>query len=138
MAALLAGLPDSVPGVTVNRLCASACLRAAEAAVVAEGDLFVAGGVESMSPRPPSWRAGSRLPPRRSARVRHDSRLAFSEPKLEELFPLESMGETARTWPSVTASRQEQDAFALESQRRWGGPADAEGRFADQLVPVGE
>src|SRR5438874_2912743 len=142
MAALLAGLPDSVPGVTVNRLCASglsAVVEACRAVVAGEGDLFVAGGVESMSRAPLVLAKPERAFPRGDPRI-YDTTLGwrFPNPKLEELFPLESMGETGENVAErYGVSREDQDAFALESQRRWAA-ADAEGRFADELVPVGE
>jgi acetyl-CoA C-acetyltransferase len=136
MAALLAGLPESVAGVTVNRLCASglaAVVGACHAVLAGDGDLFVAGGVESMSRAPlahsrPGYGDGREW----------DTQLGwrFPNPRLEAMFPLEAMGETgenvAERW-GVT--REEQDAFALRSQRRWASAAE-EGRFGDELVPV--
>ena len=142
MAALLAGLPESVAGVTVNRLCASglaAIAGACHAVIAGDGDLFVAGGAESMS-RAPFVTPKAENPFERGERPLYDTTLGwrFVNPRLEELFPPESMGETgenvAERW-GVT--REEQDAFALQSQRRWAA-ADAAGRFADELVPVGE
>jgi 3-oxoadipyl-CoA thiolase len=140
MAALLAGLPDSVAGVTVNRLCASglsAIVAASQAVVAGDGDLFVAGGVESMSRAPLVMAKPDRAFPR-GDQVVYDTTLGwrFPNPRLEEKFPLESMGETgenvAERWG---VSREEQDAFALESQRRWAA-AHESGRFADELVAV--
>ena len=142
MALLLAGLPDSVPGVTLNRLCASgmsAVVGACHAVVAGDGDLFVAGGVESMSRAPLVTAKPERAFPR-GDRTLYDTTLGwrFPNPRLQEMFPLESMGETgenvAERW-GIT--REEQDAFALRSQRRWGAANDA-GRFADELVPVGD
>ena len=142
MAALLAGLPDSVAGVTVNRLCASglsAVVGAAHAIVAGDGDLFVAGGVESMS-RAPLVMAKPDTAFPRGDRTVYDTTLGwrFPNPRLEEQFPLESMGETgenvAERW---TVSREDQDAFAERSQRRWAAAAEA-GRFDDELVPVGD
>ncbi|MGZ8716975.1 MAG: thiolase family protein [Gaiellaceae bacterium] len=142
MAALLAGLPDSVAGVTVNRLCASglsAVVGACHAVIAGEGDLFVAGGVESMS-RAPLVTAKPDKAFQRGDRVLYDSTLGwrFPNPRMAELFPLETMGETgenvAERWG---VSREEQDAFALASQRRWAAAADA-GRFDDELVAVGD
>ena len=142
MAALLAGLPDSVAGVTVNRLCASglaAVVGAAHAVIAGDGDLFVAGGVESMSRAPLVMAKPEKAFPRGNQTV-WDTTLGwrFPNPRMEEMFPLESMGETgenvAERWG---VSREDQDAFALESQRRWA-EADAAGRFDDELVPVGE
>jgi 3-oxoadipyl-CoA thiolase len=136
MAALLAGLPDSVAGVTLNRLCASglsAIASACHAVAAGDGDLFVAGGVESMS-RAPLVLAKPETAFARGDRTVYDTTLGwrFPNPRLAELFPLESMGETgenvADRWD---VSREDQDAFALESQRRWAA-AD----FTDEIVPV--
>ncbi|HEV8687733.1 MAG TPA: acetyl-CoA C-acyltransferase [Gaiellaceae bacterium] len=140
MGALLAGLPESVAGVTVNRLCASglsAVVAACHAVAAGDGDLFVAGGVESMSRAPLVMAKPEQGFPRGNQTV-WDSTLGwrFPNPRLEELFPLESMGETgenvAERWG---VSREEQDAFALASQQRWAAAHDA-GRFADELVAV--
>jgi 3-oxoadipyl-CoA thiolase len=140
MAALLAGLPQEVAGVTVNRLCASglaAVVGACHAVRAGDGDLFVAGGVESMS-RAPLVTGKPDRPFARGDRSLYDTTLSwrFPNPRMEAMFPLESMGETgenvAERWG---VSREDQDAFALESQRRWAA-ADAGGRFADELVAV--
>jgi 3-oxoadipyl-CoA thiolase len=142
MAVLLAGLPESVAGVTVNRLCASglsAVVSACHAITAGDGDLFVAGGVESMSRAPLVTAKPDRAFPR-GDRTMYDTTLGwrFPNPRLEAMFPLESMGETgenvAERWG---VSREDQDAFALRSQRRWAD-AHAAGRFRDELVPVGE
>jgi 3-oxoadipyl-CoA thiolase len=142
MAALLAGLPDSVPGVTVNRLCASglsAVVSACHAVAAGDADLLVAGGVESMS-RAPLVMAKPPTAFPRGNQVVYDTTLGwrFPNPRMEEMFPLESMGETGENVAErFGVSREDQDAFALESQRRWA-EADAAGRFADELVPVGD
>jgi 3-oxoadipyl-CoA thiolase len=142
MAALLAGLPDSVAGVTVNRLCASglsAVVSACHAVAAGDGDLFVAGGVESMSRAPLVMAKSDAAFPRGNQTV-WDTTLGwrFPNPRLEEKFPLESMGETGENVAKrYGVSREEQDAFALQSQQRWA-EADAAGRFADELVPVGD
>jgi 3-oxoadipyl-CoA thiolase len=142
MASLLAGLPESVAGVTVNRLCASglsAVVGACHAVAAGDGDLFVAGGVESMS-RAPLVLAKPDAAFPRGNQTAWDTTLGwrFPNPRLEAMFPLESMGETgenvAERWG---VSRADQDAFAAESQRRWA-EADAAGRFADEVVPVDE
>jgi 3-oxoadipyl-CoA thiolase len=142
MAALLAGLPESVAGVTVNRLCASglsAVVAACHAVAAGDGDLFVAGGVESMSRAPLAMAKPDTAFPRGNQTV-WDTTLGwrFPNPRMEAMFPLESMGETgenvAERWG---VSRREQDAFAAESQRRWA-EADAAGRFEDELVAVGD
>ncbi|HEY3922015.1 MAG TPA: thiolase family protein [Gaiellaceae bacterium] len=136
MAALLAGLPESVAGVTVNRLCASglsAVVGACHAVIAGDGDLFVAGGVESMS-RAPLVHAR----PGYGDETEWDSQLGwrFPNPRMEGMFPLESMGETgenvAERWQ---VSREDQDAFALRSQQRWATAADA-GSFDDELISV--
>ncbi|HLM32448.1 MAG TPA: thiolase family protein [Gaiellaceae bacterium] len=140
MAALLAGLPETVAGITVNRLCASglsAVVSACHAIRAGEGELFVAGGVESMT-RAPLVLAKPERAYERGDRTVWDTTLGwrFPNPRLEEKFPLESMGETgenvAERW---SVSRADQDAFALESQRRHAAAVEA-GRFRDELVPV--
>jgi 3-oxoadipyl-CoA thiolase len=136
MAALLAGLPQDVAGVTLNRLCASglsAIVSASHAVRAGDGELFVAGGVESMSRAP--LVTGK---PECGDDTVWDTTLGWRFPnaRMEKMFPLESMGETgenvAERW-SVT--REDQDAFALKSQRRHA-VAVAEGRFDDELIPV--
>jgi 3-oxoadipyl-CoA thiolase len=142
MAAILAGLPESVAGVTLNRLCASglaAVVGACHAVVAGDGELFVAGGVESMS-RAPLVLGKPETGFPRGNRTAWDTTLGwrFPNPCMEAMFPLESMGETgenvAERW---AVSREDQDAFALRSQQRWAD-ADAAGRFADELVPIGD
>jgi 3-oxoadipyl-CoA thiolase len=138
MGALLAGLPQEVAGVTVNRLCASglsAVVGAAHAIRAGDGELFVAGGAESMSRAPlvtakPEYGDGTTW----------DTTLGwrFPNPRMEEMFPLESMGETGENVAErFGITREDQDAFALQSHRRWAAAQEA-GRFADELVPVGE
>jgi 3-oxoadipyl-CoA thiolase len=142
MAALLAGLPESVAGVTLNRLCASglsAVVSACHAVAVGDADVVIAGGAESMSRAPLVMAKPDKAFPRGDRTV-YDTTLGwrFPNPRLEEMFPLESMGETgenvADRWD---VSREDQDAFALRSQQRWDAANDA-GRFADELVPVGD
>ena len=142
MAVLLAGLPESVAGVTVNRLCASglsAVVSAAHAIMAGDADVVVAGGVESMS-RAPLVMAKPDTAFPRGDRTAWDTTLGwrFPNPRHEEMFPLESMGETgenvAERWD---VSREDQDAFALRSQERWAA-AHAAGRFEDEIVAVGE
>jgi 3-oxoadipyl-CoA thiolase len=142
MASLLAGLPDTVPGVTLNRLCASglsAVVSACHAVIAGDADVVVAGGVESMSRAPLVLAKPSTAFPRGN-QTAYDTTLGWRFPntRMEAMFPLESMGETgenvAERW-GIT--REEQDAFALESQRRWG-EADAAGRFDAELVPVAD
>jgi 3-oxoadipyl-CoA thiolase len=142
MALLLADLPESVPGFTVNRLCASgltAITSAAQAIRAGEADVVVAGGVESMTRSPLVMPKGDR-PFARGDRTVYDTTLGwrFPNPRLAERFPLESMGETgenvADRWE---VSREDQDEFALRSQERWAAAAEA-GRFAAEIVPVGD
>lgn len=141
-AALLAGLPETVGGVTVNRLCASglsAVVAACHAVLAGDGDLFVAGGVESMT-RAPLVTAKPDAPYARGDRSLHDTTLGwrFVNPRYEACYSREAMGETgenvAERW---SVSREEQDAFAAASQARWAAAQEA-GRFADELVPAGE
>ncbi len=142
MALLLAGLPDSVAGVTVNRLCASglsAVVSACHAVLAGDADVVVAGGVESMS-RAPLVMAKPEAAFPRGNQVVYDTTLGwrFPNPRHEEMFPLESMGETGENVAKrYGIMREEQDAFALRSQRQWAD-ADAAGRFTDELVPVGD
>jgi 3-oxoadipyl-CoA thiolase len=142
MAVLLAGLPESVAGVTVNRLCASglaAIVGACHAVIAGDGDLFVAGGIESMSRAPLVTAKPDKAFPR-GDRTLYDTTLGwrFPNPKLQDLFPLESMGETGENVAErYDVSREDQDAFALRSQLRWAAATEA-GRFDDELVPVGE
>jgi 3-oxoadipyl-CoA thiolase len=142
MGALLAGLPDSVAGVTLNRLCASglsAVVSACHAVIAEDAKVVVAGGVESMSRAPFAMAKPDTAFPRGN-RTLWDTTLGwrFPNPRLEEMFPLESMGETgenvAERW---SVSREDQDAFALRSQERWAA-ANSAGRFDDELVPVGD
>jgi 3-oxoadipyl-CoA thiolase len=140
MAALLAGLPLEVAGVTVNRLCGSgleAVNQAARAAMLGDGELFVAGGVESMTRAPfvfaKADTAFGRTPPQV-----YDTTIGwrFTNPRMQALGHTLSMGETAEVVAErYDISREAQDRFALESQRR-AAEAIAAGRFADELVPV--
>jgi 3-oxoadipyl-CoA thiolase len=140
MALLLAGFPVEVGGQTVNRLCGSglqAINSAAHAIAVGDGDLFIGGGVESMT-RAPYVMAKAAGPWDRGPRELQDTTLGwrFTNPRLAEMHYPYSMGETAENvaerWK---VDRERQDAFALESQRRAVAAIDA-GRFDDQLVPV--
>jgi acetyl-CoA C-acetyltransferase len=149
MALLLAGLPQSVPGSTVNRLCASgltAINQAARAIRAGEGDIYLAGGVESMTrapyvlpKNPQSFGPSGNI-------TGYDSTLGwrFPNPKMAALFPLEAMGETAENIYELSRdgkivggeiSRHDQDAFSLESQSR-AVRAIQEGRFNKEIVPV--
>ncbi len=140
MGLLLAGFPVSVPGVTVNRLCASgleAVVQGARQVRLGEADLVLAGGVESMSRAPLVM-----LKPERGF-ARGNPELAdttigwrFTNPRMAELHSTESMGETAENVAErYGVSREDQDAFALESHRRALSAAEA-GRFDDEIVTV--
>jgi 3-oxoadipyl-CoA thiolase len=140
MAALLAGMPVEVPGSTVNRLCGSgmnAVINAAHAVIAGDGSLFVAGGVESMTRAPFVMAKPSAAFPR-GEQTLYDTTLGwrFTNPRLADAYYPFSMGETAENVVErCTVSREEQDAFALESQRRWGAAQEA-GRFVDEVVPI--
>ena len=139
MSALLAGLPVDVAGQTVNRLCGSglqAVVTAAHAIRCGEGDLFLAGGVESMSRAPWVMLKPETGFPRTDPDVA-DTTVGwrFTNPTMDAEWTV-SLGETAeRVRESAGTTRAEQDAFALESQRR-AGAAIAAGRFRDEIVPV--
>jgi acetyl-CoA C-acetyltransferase len=140
MSLLLAGLPPTVPGGTVNRLCGSglmAVLDGARAIAVGDAELVVAGGVESMS-RAPLVMAKAREAFPRGDVTAYDSTLGwrFVNPRMEALYGTHALGETAElVAEQYGVSRAAQDAFALQSQRRWAA-AQAAGRFADELCAV--
>ncbi|MGH2985600.1 MAG: thiolase family protein [Solirubrobacterales bacterium] len=139
MASLLAGLPVEVPGVTVNRLCASgleAVNQAARALRLGEADLYLAGGSESMSRAPWVVPKPSGLP--RGERTMYDTALGWRliNPRMATLYSTEAMGETAENVAERhSISREDQDAFALASHRR-AIAAREQGRFAEQLVAI--
>jgi acetyl-CoA C-acetyltransferase len=139
MAGLLSGLPISVPGITVNRLCASglqSIVDASRAILAGDGDLYIAGGVESMTRAPfvmlKSESAYGRVPEIADTTIGW----RFTNKKLAEMYHPYSMGETAENiadrWK---ISREEQDAFAANSQQKYAD-AHASGRFADEIMPV--
>ncbi|WP_041221162.1 thiolase family protein [Deinococcus geothermalis] len=148
MAALLAGLPQEVAGLTVNRLCASglaAINTAARAIRNGDGDVYVAGGVESMTRAPLAMPKGAQPFANGNVTV-YDTTLGwrFPNPAMEAMFPLEAMGETAeniveRSRQGELAggeiTREDQDAFALESQRRAVAALNA-GTFQAEIVPI--
>ncbi len=139
MALLLAGLPVTVPGETVNRLCASglsAIANAARAVAVGDGDLYVAGGVESMT-RAPFVLSKAGKPFARDVEL-FDTSIGwrFVNPKMQELYGTDSMGQTAEiVAESHGISRADQDAFALWSQQKAAAARDV-GRLAEEIVPV--
>ena len=141
MAALLAGLPQSVPGATVNRLCASgleAVNCAARAVKLGEGDFYLAGGVESMSRAPWVVEKPERALPR-GPQTMHDTTLGWRmvNPRMAELgVSTESMGETGENVAERHGvSREDQDAFALRSHGRAVAAVEA-GKFAEEIVPI--
>lgn len=140
MALLLAGLPPSIPGATVNRLCGSgleAVNQAARAIQTAHGDLFIAGGVENMS-RAPWVIAKSETAFPRGSVTAFDSALGwrFPNPRLKELYPLDSLGDTAENVAEkYRITREEQDCFALESHRKAVRATEA-GLLKNEIVPV--
>jgi 3-oxoadipyl-CoA thiolase len=140
MSLLLAGLPVSVPGGTVNRLCGSGLMAVtdgARAVATGDADLLIAGGVESMSRAPLVMAKPREAFPRGDATL-HDTTLGwrFVNPRMEALHGTHSMGETAELVAErCHVTREDQDAFALESQRRWAA-AHAAGRFAAELSVV--
>lgn len=139
MALLLAGLPVTVPGETVNRLCASglsAVASAARAVKLAEGGFYVAGGVESMSRAPYVMSKGA-TPFARDAQL-FDTSIGwrFVNPALQAQYGVDSMGQTAENVAEQwKISREDQDAFALRSQQK-AAAARAAGRLAEEIVPV--
>jgi len=139
MASLLAGLPESVPGCTVNRLCASgldAVNIAARMIETGNGEVFVAGGVESMS-RAPFVIAKSEVPFDRRIEI-YDTTIGwrFTNPRLAKMHHPYSMGETAENVAEkYHIAREEQDRFAYASQMKWKRAHDA-GRFEDEIVSV--
>jgi 3-oxoadipyl-CoA thiolase len=140
MAALLGGLPVDVPGATVNRLCGSgmnAVINAAHAVVAGDGSLFVAGGVESMTRAPMVMAKPSAAFPR-GEQTLYDTTLGwrFTNPRLADAYYPYSMGETAENVVErCGVSREDQDAFALQSHQRWAA-AQAAGRFGDEVIPI--
>ncbi|MBC8455066.1 MAG: thiolase family protein [Deltaproteobacteria bacterium] len=140
MALLLAGLPHSVPGVTLNRLCASgleAVNQAFRAARCGDGDVFLAGGVEVMSRAPYSMPRGPNLPKAGNATL-WDTCLGwrYPNPKMEQMFPLEAMGCTAENIVDrMGISREEQDAYALGSHHK-AVAAQGAGAFTAEIVPI--
>ncbi len=140
MAVLLAGLPATVAAQTVNRLCGSglqAVVTAAHAIRGGEGEVFIAGGVESMTRAPLVMAKPEHAFPRGDARM-HDTTLGwrFVNPRLAAMYPTYSMGETAENVAEQYGiTREEQDAFALLSQHR-AAAAIAAGRFREEIVPV--
>jgi 3-oxoadipyl-CoA thiolase len=139
MALLLAGLPVTVPGETVNRLCASGMTAAATAARAirsGDGDIFLAGGVESMT-RAPYAMSKSTRPFARDVEI-FDTSIGwrFVNSKMREMYGIDSMGQTAENVADrYKVSRQDQDLFACRSQTK-AAQARAAGRFTAEITPV--
>lgn len=139
MASLLAGIPVSVPGETVNRLCASgmsATVKAYHAIKAGEGDVFITGGVEHMTRGPIVLGKGSS--PYSGTTEMHDSTFGwrFINPKMEEMYGTDGMGMTAENVVEMhNISREDQDKFAAWSQQKAGAARDS-GRLAKEIVPV--
>ena len=139
MALLLAGLPFSVPGETVNRLCASsmsAAVHANRAIKAGDGDLFITGGVEHMTRGP--WVISKSSKPFGNDSEMHDSSFGwrFINPKMEELYGTDGMGNTAENLvEKFDISREDQDKFAAWSQQK-AAKARESGRLAEEIVPV--
>lgn len=141
MAAILAGFPHEVPAVTFNRLCASslaAINTAARAIKAGDGEVYIAGGVESMSRAPWSFPKSTSAFPFGNVTA-YDTALGWRYPneKMQALFPLESMGETAENIyeRQTDITREDQDRFAYESQLKAKAAIES-GRFTDEIVPV--
>lgn len=140
MAALLAGLPDTVGGTTVNRLCGSgldAVIYAARAIAVGDGDIFIAGGTESMTRAPFVMAKPSKEFPRGNMEL-FDTTIGwrFTNPKLHEMYGSDSMPQTAETVAKrFNISREEQDRFAYDSQMK-AKQAMESGRLRDEIIPV--
>jgi len=140
MSALLAGFPVSVSGVTVNRNCASALEavnQAAKAIVAGEGDVFIGGGVESMSRAPWSMPKPEKVPVFGHPKV-WDTTVGwrYNNPKMDALYPIVSLGETAENIAEeMGITRGDQDALALESHRRAVAAIDG-GTFKEEIVPI--
>ncbi|MDR9365220.1 MAG: 3-oxoadipyl-CoA thiolase [Balneolaceae bacterium] len=139
MALLLAGLPFTVPGETVNRLCSSsmsAAIHARRAIAAGEGNLFITGGVEHMTRGP--WVISKASKPFGNDSEMHDSSFGwrFINPKMEELYGTDGMGNTAENLvEKYGISHEDQDKFAAWSQNK-AGKAQESGRLAEEIVPV--
>jgi acetyl-CoA acetyltransferase family protein len=140
MSALLAGFPVEVPGITVNRNCSSALEAvnlAAKSIIAGEGDIYIGGGVESMSRAPWSMPKPERPQPVGDPKI-WDTTVGwrYHNPKMEAVYPIIGLGETAENIAEeMEIPREEQDAFALESHRR-AVEAIKTGRFKDEIVPI--
>ena len=140
MATLLAGFPKEVPGVTVNRNCASALEavnQAAKSILAGEGGLYIGSGVECMSRAPWAMAKPERLPTNQAPKL-WDTTVGwrFNNPRMDALYPIVSLGETAENVAEqMQITREDQDRFALESQRRAVAALNA-GHFREEIAPV--
>ena len=140
MSVLLAGFPIEVPGVTVNRNCSSALEavnQAAKSIIADEGDIYIGSGVESMSRAPWAMAKPERTPAMGNPKM-WDTTVGwrFNNPRMDQLYPIISLGETAENIAKqMQISREEQDAFAVESHRR-AVAAINDGKFSDEIVPI--
>lgn len=139
MALLLAGLPQEVPGITINRLCASsmeAIIMASRQIKAGEGELFIAGGVESMSRAPLVMPKADKAFSQKAEIYETSLGWRFVNPKMEAMYGTDSMGETAENVAQeFNISREDQDAYALRSQQRTAA-AITSGRLAKEICPV--
>ncbi|MBC8070576.1 MAG: acetyl-CoA C-acyltransferase [Deltaproteobacteria bacterium] len=139
MAALLAGLPVEIPGATVNRLCGSgmeAIIQAAKSVMSGEGDVYIAGGVESMTRAPFVMPKSDEAFPRKAELF--DTALGWRmiNPAMQRLYPVESLGETAENVAErYSVSREDQDQWAFDSHRK-AAQAQDEGWFDDEIAPI--
>ncbi len=140
MAVLLAGFPKEVPGVTVNRNCASALEavnQAAKSILAGEGSLYIGSGVECMSRAPWAMAKPDRVPTNQAPKI-WDTTVGwrFNNPRMDALYPIVSLGETAENVAEqMQITREDQDRYALESQRRAVAAINA-GKFRDEITPV--
>ncbi len=139
MASLLAGLPQEVPGVTINRLCASglsASMDAARNIMVGDAELMIAGGIEHMTRGP--WVMSKASTPFGKDVEMHDTSFGwrFINPKMKEMYGVDAMGETAENLADLhKISREDQDAFALRSQQK-ANAAREKGRFKKEIIAL--
>ena len=140
MSTLLAGFPIEVPGVTVNRNCASgleALNQAAKAIIAEEGDVFIGSGVESMSRAPWSMPKPDRVPTFAPPKM-YDTTVGwrYENPKMDAMYPIVSLGQTAENIAKeMQITREEQDAYAVESHRR-AVAAISGGKFKNEIHPI--
>ena len=139
MAALLGGLPVEIPGATVNRLCGSgmeAVIQAAKSVISGEGEVYIAGGVESMTRAPFVMPKADEAFPRKAELFDTSLGWRMINPAMQRLYPVESLGETAENVAErYGISREDQDAWALDSHRK-AAQAQDEGWFDDEISPV--